>query len=421
MKTEIINIGDELLIGQVINTNAAWMAVEMNLAGFMIDRVTVIQDETQAILGALEQSRMNSDIILITGGLGPTKDDITKEALCQFFNTTLAFNLKAFENIERFFHQRGISVTELNRKQAELPENCTPVHNQNGTAPGMWFETTRDRTGEKVIIISLPGVPFEMKSMMKDLVIPMLKIRFPQHTIIHKTIMTQGIGESFLADLIEEWETQLPSNISLAYLPHPGIVRLRLTGIGNHATNIRKQIEEESQKLQKIIPHYIYGYDDEQLEETVGRLLKERKLSVATAESCTGGYIAHLITSVPGCSVYFKGSIIAYANEIKEKELGVSAESLFTFGAVSEQVVKAMASGIMEKFKVDLAIATSGIAGPDGGTDEKPVGMIWIAIASPSGITARKYQFGDNRDRNIRRTAMQALNLLRKTVIGEPF
>jgi nicotinamide-nucleotide amidase len=419
MKIEIINIGDELLIGQVVNTNAAWMGSELNLAGFMVNRFTVIADKTDAILDALEQSRTNSDIVLITGGLGPTKDDITKDALCRFFNVKLVFNQPAFASIEQFFSQRGIRVTEINHKQAEIPANCKAIPNQNGTAPGMWFETNRKETGETVIMISMPGVPFEMKAMMTTHVIPMLRDRFPGQAIVHKTIMTQGIGESFLSDRIEAWEKQLPSHISLAYLPHPGIVRLRLTGKGESKEKLTQEIEEETEKLLKIIPEYIYGYDNEQLEQTIARLLKERNSTVATAESCTGGYIAHLITSVPGSSAYFKGSVVAYSNEIKEKELNVSARSLATHGAVSEEVVKEMVAGIRQRFGVDYAVATSGVAGPDGGTSEKPVGLIWIAIASPAGIFAGRYQFGDNRERNIQRTAMQALNMLRKAIIGK--
>jgi len=417
VKVEIINVGDELLIGQVVNTNAAWMAEQLNLAGFMVNQFTVIGDNRQEILESLKNAHLRSDIILMTGGIGPTKDDITKDALCQFFRTKLVFNHQAYENIERFFTLRGIPVTPLNRKQAEIPEKCTPIPNKNGTASGMWFETEFSERKTKVIFISMPGVPFEMKAMLTDPVIPLLKQFFQSQTIIHRTIMTQGIGESFLSDILESWEKQLPANISLAYLPQPGIVRLRLTGTGPVEESVRNQITEEIVKLKKIIPEYIYGFDDESLEEIVGSLLTAKGSTLATAESCTGGYIAHLITSVPGSSRYFKGSVIAYSNEVKEDELDVNPESLLKFGAVSETVVTEMATNIRRRFNVDFAIATSGITGPDGGTAEKPVGTAWIAIATPTKVLAEKYLFGENRERNIRRTALQALNLLRKAII----
>jgi nicotinamide-nucleotide amidase len=306
-----------------------------------------------------------------------------------------------------------VVVTDLNRKQSEIPEKCVPIPNLNGTAPGMWFEKeTEDQ--HKVVYVSMPGVPFEMKPMLEDRVIPMLKKIFPAGSIVHKTILTQGVGESFLSDIIEAWETALPSFISLAYLPQPGLVRLRLTGAGDNEEFVRSAVEAEAAKLQTLIPEYIYGYENQQLEEIVGNLLKERGATLSTAESCTGGYIAHLITSIPGSSGYYAGSVIAYSNEVKIRELGVSRQVIDAKGAVSEEVVSQMATGIREKFNTTWAIATSGIAGPDGGTTEKPVGLTWIAIASPEGVSASSYLFGENRERNIRKTALQALNLLRK-------
>ena len=302
MKVEIINVGDELLIGQVINTNASWMAEQLNLAGFMVNRVTVIGDTREDILESLRIAHMRSDIILMTGGIGPTNDDITKAALCEYFQTQLVLNQAAYEDIEQFFILRGIPVTPVNRRQAELPEKCIPIPNQHGTASGMLFESESGRNQIRVVFISMPGVPFEMKAMLTDSIIPVLKTYYLTMAIIHKTIMVQGIGESFLSDLIESWENQLPENISLAYLPQPGIVRLRLTGTGPGSDQVRKQISEEVLKLEKIIPEYIYGYDDERLEEIIGRLLSLKGSTLATAESCTGGYIAHLITSVPGSS-----------------------------------------------------------------------------------------------------------------------
>ena len=418
MNAEIISIGNELLIGQVVNTNASWMAEQLNLAGFLVSRITVIADKREKILYALREAESRGAIILITGGLGPTKDDITKEAICKYFRTRLVFNQEAFNSIERLFELRGFKVTELNRRQAEIPEAAVPLPNQNGTAAGLWFEKSGDEENKKTVFVFMPGVPFEMKPMLTESVIPRLKEKFRAQSIIHKTVLTQGIGESFLSDIIEKWEISLPENISLAYLPQPGIVRLRLSGTGEIEEDVRSQIMQEVGKLKKLIPEYIYGYDEDKLEEIIGQLLKKNEQTLATAESCTGGYIAHLVTSIPGSSVYYKGSVVAYSNEIKESVLNVSHDSLVRYGAVSEQVVLEMASGIREKFNTGFAIATSGIAGPDGGTKEKPVGTTWIAIATPRIVFAKHYLFGENRERNIRKTALQALNLLRKAIVN---
>jgi nicotinamide-nucleotide amidase len=413
MKVEIINIGDELLIGQVINTNASWMAEQLNMAGFLVHQVTVISDDREHILTALSGAEMRVEIVLISGGIGPTRDDITKHTLCEYFGTHLVFNEDAYHDVKEMFARRGYAVTELNRQQAELPEKCVGIPNKAGTARGMWFEKER-AGGDKTIFVSMPGVPFEMKTMMTDHVIPRLKEVFNTPFIVHKTLLTQGIGESFLAASIEDWENALPKNIKLAYLPQPGIVRLRLTGVGQNEILIREQIESEVTKLKILIADYLFGYDEDTLEGIIGKLLKDRNATLATAESCTGGYIAHLITSIPGSSSWYKGSIVAYANEIKRNLLGVPEQDIEKFGAVSLEVVTSMAKSVRNMFGVDYAIATSGIAGPDGGTPEKPVGTTWIAIATPNEITATCYTFGDSRDRNIRRTALQALNLLRK-------
>ncbi len=416
MIVEIINIGDELLIGQVINTNAAWMAEQLNLNGFRVHQFTVISDSRVHILQALAEAEARAEIVLISGGIGPTKDDITKHTLCEFFNTRLVFNQEAYCDVEAMFARRGYAVTELNRQQAELPEGCTGLPNALGTARGMWFEKDR-QPGGKTIFVSMPGVPFEMKSMMTEQVIPRLKQRYHTPFIYHKTILTQGIGESFLAEQIADWENKLPENIKLAYLPQPGIVRLRLTGMGNVEQILHQQVDAEVIKLEGLIAEYIFGYDDETLEAIIGKILKEKNAMLATAESCTGGYLAHLITGVPGSSAWYKGSIVAYSNEVKEKILGVQSESILNFGAVSKQVVTEMAISLQNRFEADYVIATSGIAGPDGGTPEKPVGTTWIAIASPDEVFAMHYLFGDSRERNIRRTALQALNLLRKKLI----
>ena len=418
MQTEIINIGDELLIGQVINTNASWMSEQLNLAGYLVSRVSIIPDDPQHILDALKESEERSDLILLTGGLGPTKDDLTKETLCRYFNTRLIFDPMAFKAIEKLFNARGFPVTNINRKQAEIPENCIAIPNTNGTASGMWFEKGSADDGKKHIFISMPGVPFEMKTMMINEIIPRLNKYFKPIAVLHHTILTQGLGESFLSDMLENWETHLPANLHLAYLPQPGIVRLRLTGLGDNLSILQKQMNEELAKMKSLIKDYIFGEGTETLEEIVGNLLKDKGCTLATAESCTGGYIAYLITSIPGSSAYYKGSIIAYSNEIKTKELGVSEKVLQEQGAVSEAVVKEMAESIRNRFGSDYSIAISGIAGPDGGTKDKPVGLVWIAIAGPAGVQTNKFLFGDNRERNIRRAALQALNLLRKVIIG---
>ncbi|RLD37648.1 MAG: competence/damage-inducible protein A [Bacteroidetes bacterium] len=410
MIAEIISIGDELLIGQVINTNASWMSELLNRNGIKVKQIKAIADDKKDILNSIDNSFKSADLILLTGGLGPTKDDITKHTLCEYFDTKLVFNEDAFSRIKEIFRLRNFKVSAVNKAQAELPESCIPITNINGTASGMWFE----KNGK--ILVSMPGVPFEMKPMMENEVIPRIKAKFNTPVIIHKTIMTQGVGESFLAKIIEDWENSLPKNIKLAYLPQPGIVRLRLSASGENKIKCEKYIDEFVEKLKLLIGDIIFAYDDMLLEEAVGNSLKLHKKTVATAESCTGGYIAHLLTSIAGSSSYFKGSAITYANEIKENILEVSHDDLEKEGAVSETVVRQMALGVRKKFGTDYAIATSGIAGPDGGTENKPVGTTWIAIAGPDGVLAEKHHFGEHRGRNIRRAALTALFMLKKTV-----
>ena len=407
MIAEIISIGDELLIGQVVNTNATWMAHHLNEIGIPVKQISAIADDAGEIKTALDQAFSRSNVILVTGGLGPTKDDITKHTLCDYFNTELVFHQPSFENIRRLFANRGFEVTPINLKQAEVPANCTPLINLNGTAPGMWFE----KDGK--ILVSMPGVPFEMEAMMEEYILPHLAGMENQRVVAHKTILTQGVGESYLSELIKEWEDHLPSNMKLAYLPQPGLVRLRLTGYHESKEKILPEIDKQLKILQKLIPDLIYGYGDDTMEDIIGRLLKEKHFTLSTAESCTGGYLAHLITSVPGASDYFQGSVIAYSNRVKHEFLGVSEESLRLYGAVSEQVVKEMAQGARQRFSTDFAVSISGIAGPDGGTMEKPVGTVWIAVTSKTGITTKKFMFGEHRGRNIRRAALAALNLLR--------
>lgn len=412
MIAEIITIGDELLIGQVIDTNSAWMATKLNEYGISVKQITSISDNREHILSALKEASQRANLILITGGLGPTKDDITKATLCEYFNTGLVFSEIAFEGVSHLFRNRGLPVTDLNRQQAMVPENCTVIQNSNGTAPGMWFEK------DEVIYVSMPGVPFEMKAMMANEVLPRLAGK-SSFSIIHRTILTEGIGESFLATKIATWENNLPSEIKLAYLPQPGMVRLRLTAKSTDKLVLEKELSESVDALYKLAGEYIFGEGEETLQNIIGQLLKKYGKTLATAESCTGGYLAHLITSIPGSSEYFKGSVIAYANEIKERMLGVNPETLAKHGAVSEETVEQMAEGIKSKFDVDYAVAISGIAGPSGGSPDKPVGTTWIAIASPTGTIVKKFMLGDHRERNIQRAAISALSLLRKKILED--
>ena len=406
MIAEIITIGDELLIGQVIDTNSAWMAEQLNLAGIRVHQITSISDNQQHILTTLREAGNRAQLILVTGGLGPTKDDITKQTFCKYFDSPLVFSEAAYKNVEKLFAARGIAVTELNRLQAMVPADCTVIANRNGTAPGMWFEK------EGCIYVSMPGVPFEMKAMMEEEIIPRLMNKLNQ-VILHRTILTEGIGESILAALIEPWEDALPPFIKLAYLPQPGMVRLRLTASGTDRNILQQAIQKAEKDLLPLAGKYIFGYDNDTIESVVGDLLRKKGMTLSTAESCTGGNIAQLITSIAGSSDYFKGSVVAYANEIKEQLLGVPHQVLAENGAVSEQTVIHMARGARSQFKTDYAIAVSGIAGPGGGTAEKPVGTTWIAVATPTEIVAQKFLFGDHRGRNIRKASVAALNMLR--------
>jgi nicotinamide-nucleotide amidase len=407
---EVISIGDELLIGQVENTNASWMARQLNAAGIKVSRINTVSDDRHQIISILAESGKRADLVLITGGLGPTRDDITKEVLCEFFNSRLVFNEDVFVQIRKLFQLRGYDVNRLNRSQAEIPSNCRPIPNHHGTAPGMWFEK------ENKIYVSMPGVPFEMQPMMTNHVIPEVLKRFTTGAIVHKTLLTQGIPESILAHTIEEWERKIPENIKLAYLPQPGMVRLRLSAYGKNRETLEQQIERESAKLMALIPDVVFGYDEDTLEAIIGKLLTERVQTLSTAESCTGGYLAHMITSVPGSSAYFRGSVVAYDNDIKEHFLGVHSDTLMEYGAVSKPVVMEMADGIRKRFATDYAIAVSGIAGPDGGTPEKPVGTTWIALATPQDMITGVYKLGENRQRNIQKAALAGLGMLWKEI-----
>lgn len=413
MIAEIITIGDELLIGQVIDTNSAWIAEQLNAQGIRVHQITSISDSREHILSTLNEARSRAGLILITGGLGPTKDDITKKTLCEYFNTRLIFNQDVYNNIQRIFPARRLPVTKPDEEQAMVPENCQVLNNANGTAPGMWFEK------DGVIYISMPGVPFEMKPLVTDHVIPRLsgqsKVR-----IMHRTILTEGVGESFLASRIESWEDALPSFIKLAYLPQPGIVRLRLTASGPSDQLLKEALEKAERGLMSLAGDYIFGYDNDSLPELIGKMLNERNFTLSTAESCTGGSIAQMITGIPGSSDYFTGGIVAYSNSVKQELLGVKEETLQNNGAVSEETVLEMANACRNLLGTDCAIAVSGIAGPAGGTEEKPVGTTWIAVATPGRTIARKYLFGQHRQRNIQRASLAALSFLRKELISLP-
>jgi nicotinamide-nucleotide amidase len=412
----IVTIGDELLIGQVIDTNSAWMARELNKAGFWIRRRVAIGDGRDDILKTLREESSGADIILITGGLGPTADDITKAVLCEYFNSTLVVNEEALENVKNIFTKIfKRPITERNLKQAEVPAASQVIQNKRGTAPGMLFEKN-----EK-IFISMPGVPHEMKGMMTDNVIPFLKNRFVTHYISHRTLLTAGVGESSLADHISAFESALPSYIKLAYLPGYGMVRLRLTANAIQADGLERELDLAFANLKSLVNEWMVADEDITLQEALGKLLTSRKQSVSTAESCTGGYVAHLITSIPGSSAYFHGSVIAYDNEMKRKMLAVDPAILSAHGAVSEETVKAMVNGAVRNMETDFAVATSGIMGPGGGSEEKPVGTAWIAAGDAHEIITRKLWFRFDRQRNIEMTAINVLNLLRIFILSRPF
>lgn len=400
MNITIINIGDELLIGQVVNTNASTMSRMLTAAGMDVLKTMVVGDERQAIWKAVVEAMHSSDAVLVTGGLGPTKDDITKKLLCEYFNSELVESAMALDNVRRIFESRGYELTPVNRAQALVPRCCEVLNNDLGTAPCMWFA----REGK--VLVSLPGVPFEMEWLMRNRVLPKLQETFKTDIIVTKNILTQGIGESFLSDLIEPWELSLPENIKLAYLPVAGLTKLRLTVHGSYDPSILKG-------LYGLAGQYIVGEDCETLDELVHKTLTGRGLTLATAESCTGGNIARLLTAQAGASVYFKGGVVAYSNEVKECALGVKHTTLEAYGAVSEETVREMVEGVRTRLGADLAIATTGIAGPDGGTAEKPVGTVWIAVADATHTEAKLLQFGANRrQQNIDRSTNQAFAML---------
>lgn len=411
MQSEIITIGDEILIGHTIDTNSAWMGQRLNELGVEVVQIRSISDKREAIIDALNQVDPQTKLVLITGGLGPTKDDLTKHTLSEYFQTELVFDETVFENIQDIFRQIGRNISHLNRDQALVPAAADVLSNKMGTAAGMRFKKN------DTYFISMPGVPYEMKHIMTTHVLPWIEKDLITANIFHKTILTQGIPESELAVRIADFEDALPPEIKLAYLPSPGIVKLRLTARGQAAELLQQVLERHVKELTALLGDAVFGEDAKSLQEVVGGLLLAQNATVATAESCTGGFIASQITLVPGCSRYFLGSVVAYDNRIKTQLLNVPHETLAQHGAVSEPVVRAMAEGVRALYGVDYAIATSGIAGPDGGTATKPVGTTWIAVATPAGVFAQQFSFGANRERNIKRAALMALDLLRKQLL----
>ncbi|HRH69679.1 MAG TPA: competence/damage-inducible protein A [Flavobacteriales bacterium] len=414
---EIISIGDELLIGQTINTNAGWMGDQLGLFGIRPKRVLTIGDDRQEILDALGTAQC--DVVLITGGLGPTKDDITKHTLCEFFDTHLVRHADIEARIVGFFQSLGRDPLDVNRAQADLPANCVVIPNDRGTASGMWFERPRPgRPGR--VFVSMPGVPFEMQAMMLAHVLPKLKEHFTPPTIVHRTILTTGLGESHLAKRIEAWEDSLAGErIKLAYLPSPGTVKLRLSTYAEaNASAAYERVHRKAEELRRLIPELIFGEGEERLSQVLGRLLRERGQTLSLAESCTGGYVSHLITSVPGSSAYFTGGVISYANAVKMEELGIPSDMLELNGAVSQPVAEKMATGVREALRTDWSVALTGIAGPDGGTPEKPVGTVWIAVAGPDGVQSMLGKFPGRRSTIIEGSALAALNLLRKRLLA---
>jgi nicotinamide-nucleotide amidase len=413
MKVQIITIGDEILIGQIVDTNSAWMAQQLNANGAQVVRIESIGDEYEEIQQTLDRSIANADVVLITGGLGPTKDDITKKALADYFNTEMEFHPESFERIVKIFERWGRTTTEAHRQQCYMPKNAELLFNKMGSAPGMWFEH------KNTVIISMPGVPYEMKYIMKYGVIPRLKERFPMQGILHRTIRTVGEGESRIAERIEDIESALPQHIKLAFLPSLGTVRLRLTAKGKTEEELAADIQHYSQQIEERIPELIYGHDSQKLEEAVGQILKARGLNLATAESCTGGHIGHKITSVPGSSAYFIGGFVAYSNNIKVQQLGVQEHTLKQYGAVSEQTVIEMVKGTNKVLGSDIAVAISGVAGPGGGTKEKPVGTVWIAVGNQKKIVTKKLSIGKDRIKNIEYSSVQALNMIRQFAVEQ--
>ncbi len=411
MNLDIITIGDEILIGQIVDTNSAWMAQKLNDEGINVREIISISDDPEHIVETFTESAKKVQLVLVTGGLGPTRDDKTKDTICDFFNTRLVSDPTVLQNIEDLLNKRGIALNRLNQDQALVPENSRVFQNKLGTAPGLLLE----KNG--CTYIFMPGVPFEMKYLMEFEVIPFLRNNFQTSTIYHKTVLTQGLPESMLAEKISDWEDGLPTHIKLAYLPSPQGVRLRLSARGMEQSKMETEVAELIAGLQKLIAANIYGFNEESPAASIGKILKSKGLTISTAESCTGGALAALFTENPGSSDYFKGGVVAYSNEVKINLLDIDEELILIHGAVSREVVEKMALHACKLMKTDLAVATSGIAGPGGGTPEKPVGTVWVAVACQGSVVSQLYNFGSDRDRNITRTGQNALFMIRKLLI----
>lgn len=410
MLTEIITIGDEILIGQIVDTNSAWIAQKLNENGIRVKQITSVSDDRSHILEALAAAAKRADLIIVTGGLGPTKDDITKKTLCEYFGVGLRRDISVLEHVRRLLSSHNRPVLEINEQQADVPENCTVLQNKNGTAPGMWF-----KHGGKVYV-SMPGVPFEMMYLVEEEVLPRLKDHFSLSAIVHHTILTAGIGESFLAETIATVESSLPPYIKLAYLPKLGQVRLRLSAYGVDEEQLKREVGYYAGQIMALIPEFVIVAEDKPLEKAVLDYMNALGLKLALAESCTGGYLSHLLTQHPGSSEVFLGGAVSYSNELKKLMLDVSDQTLAAHGAVSEETVMEMAAGARKNFHADYAVSISGIAGPGGGTPDKPTGTVWVGVAGKNKIITRKFVFPGRRTQNIERAAVNALVLLLKLV-----
>ncbi len=407
---EILTIGDEILYGQITDTNSQWMSAELDQLGIKVVRKTTVGDTEEEILSAFAEAESRADIVLITGGLGPTNDDLTMPMLAKYFNSEILMNDEVLAHVKHFFESRGRVFTELNRRQALVPKVAEVLHNDLGTAPGTWY------CREGKVFVSMPGVPHEMKNLMKTHVLPKLQEVFQTPVIYHRLVKTVGVGESFLADIIKDWENAIPSHIGLAYLPSVGHVKLRLTAVGEDREQLKKDVQDQIDALIPLAGRFIYGYSETTLEKAVGEILLAQGKTIALAESCSGGYVQHKLTTIPGSSSYFQGGLVPYHNDHKINLLDVDPEILENHGAVSEECVKAMAENVRKKFGADVGAATSGIAGPGGGTPEKPVGTVWIAYADGVKTVAKKLQLTKNRILNIEITQISVLNLVRKSL-----
>lgn len=408
MRAEVITIGDEILIGQIVDTNSAWLGTRLNEIGIEVVQITSVSDKQASIVEAVSRAQQRAQLVLITGGLGPTNDDITKHTLTALFGGKLVTNIEVLKKLKDWFEKRGREISNLNARQADLPDNCEILENALGTAQGMLWRI------DGTLILSMPGVPYEMKSIVSNELIPLLKKEFELPVILHRTIMTCGIVESRIAEKIAAIEASLPEHIKLAYLPRPGIVRLRLSARGSSRSALEQDVAIHEHRIVTLLEHHVFGYDDELLEAAIGNKLKAEGSFLATAESCTGGTISALITSIPGASKYFEGGVISYTNALKIDLLGVQPATLAQYGAVSEAVVEEMALGVKKRLNSTYSIAVSGIAGPDGGTADKPVGTVCIAVSGPRETFVKTYNFGTERSLNIERASMTALYLLWK-------